>query len=81
MILSTFSSWDYNNTWRWVIQIGLVCLVLIIANTLRRKIPFLRNMLLPTAVIAGFLGLGLKYLILWLNISIDGISIVSNEFF
>ena len=81
MILSTFSSWDFDNTWLGILQIGFVCLVLIISNTLRRKIPFLRNMLLPTAVIAGFLGLGLKYLISWLDIRVGGTPILNNEFF
>ncbi|MDD3348884.1 MAG: sodium/glutamate symporter [Bacilli bacterium] len=81
MILSTFSSWDFDNTWLGIIQIGFVCLVLIISNTLRRKIPFLRNMLLPTAVIAGFLGLGLKYLIMWLDIRVGATPILNNEFF
>lgn len=81
MVLSTFSSWDFTNTWQGVIQIGFVCLILIISNSLRRKIPFLRNLLLPTAVIAGFLGLGLKYLVLWLNIEVSGTPLLNNEFF
>ena len=46
--------------WRMVIEFGLLCLVLLSGNVLRRKILPLRKSLLPTAVIAGFLGLLLQ---------------------
>jgi ESS family glutamate:Na+ symporter len=41
-----------------------MCTLVIIANTLRRKIPFLRRSMLPTAVIAGLLGLAVKEIVL-----------------
>lgn len=46
--------------WRMVIEFGLLCLILLGGNILRRKILPLRKSLLPTAVIAGFLGLALQ---------------------
>lgn len=43
--------------WAIVVQSGMLGLLILAGNTLRRKIPLLRLSLLPTAVIAGFLGL------------------------
>ncbi len=57
---------DYSaaNTALWapIVQIGLIAGVLLLANVLRRKIPFIRKTLMPTAVLGGFLLLALKYL-------------------
>ena len=52
--------------WNLIIQVGLIALFLLLANTLRRKIPFFRKSLMPTAVLAGFLFLILRSLGLWL---------------
>ena len=79
MILSSFTSWDYNTTWKSMVGFAIICVTMLLGNTLRRKIPFLRRMLIPTAVIAGFIGLGLKYLIN--AIPSNDIDIVNNEFF
>ena len=38
-----------------MLQFGLLSVVLLLANSLRRKIPFLRKSLLPTAVLGGFI--------------------------
>ncbi|TVP96249.1 MAG: hypothetical protein EA374_01980 [Acholeplasmatales bacterium] len=46
--------------WEGIVLFGVLAVLLLFANVLRRKIPFLRRSLLPTAVIAGFLGLLLK---------------------
>ena len=46
--------------WDLIIQIGLIALFLLLANVLRRKIPFFRKSLMPTAVLAGFLFLILR---------------------
>lgn len=46
--------------WNAVIQIGVIALFLLLANVLRRKIPFFRKSLMPTAVLAGFLFLILR---------------------
>ncbi len=53
---------DYSqlSVWEGVLHFGVLSILLLTANTLRRKIPFLRKSLLPTAVIAGFIGLILK---------------------
>ena len=45
--------------WSPVIQIGIIAMLLIIANVLRRKVALIRNSLMPTAVLAGFILLGL----------------------
>lgn len=46
--------------WNLIIQVGLIALFLLLANLLRRKIPFFRKSLMPTAVLAGFLFLILR---------------------
>ena len=50
---------DYSaaNTALWspVIQIGIIAGVILLANTLRRKVRFFEKSLMPTAVLAGFL--------------------------
>lgn len=51
--------WDYS-IWKLILQIGFLLIILLVANTLRRKIPFLKKSLLPSAVIAGFLALFIK---------------------
>ena len=48
--------------WSLIIQVGLIALFLLLANTLRRKIPFFKKSLMPTAVLAGFLFLILRTL-------------------
>lgn len=47
--------------WNSMIQFGILGGSILIANTLRRKIPFLRQLLIPTAMIAGFLMLFLRH--------------------
>ena len=47
-----------------VITVCAVCIFMLIANVLRRKIPLFRRSLMPTAVIAGLLGLVVKEIIL-----------------
>ena len=55
---------DFSNNnlvlWNPVIQLGIIAVFVLIANILRRKIKFIRNSLMPTAVIAGFLLLILR---------------------
>jgi ESS family glutamate:Na+ symporter len=50
-----------------VITVCAVCVFILIANILRRKIPLFRRSLMPTAVIAGLLGLAVKEIILALT--------------
>jgi len=53
--------WDYG-TWQQINQFAYLCLILLFANIIRRKVSILRKSLLPTAVIGGFLALGIKAL-------------------
>ena len=46
-----------HDLWAIVIQFGLLALLLLLANVLRRKVKFFRQSLMPTAVLAGFLAL------------------------
>ncbi len=48
--------------WRFIIQLGIMAGALVVANLLRREIPFVRKSLMPTAVLGGFLLLLLKSL-------------------
>lgn len=48
--------------WNPVIQIGIIALLILLANVLRRKIGFIQKSLLPTAVLAGFIMLLLRQL-------------------
>lgn len=47
--------------WNPILQICIIAVLVIISNILRLKIPFVRKTLMPTAVLAGFLLLGLRY--------------------
>lgn len=55
---------DYSaaNTALWspVIQIGIIAGVILLANTLRRKVKFFANSMMPTSVLAGFILLLLR---------------------
>ena len=46
--------------WVYIIQIGIIAALLMFANALRRKVPFIRNTLMPTSVLAGFILLILR---------------------
>jgi len=41
--------------WSAIIQLGIIAATILVANVLRRKIPFIRRTLMPTAVLGGFL--------------------------
>ena len=41
--------------WSPIIQIGIIAGLILLANVLRQKVPFIRGTLMPTAVLAGFL--------------------------
>lgn len=55
-------SLDNQALWYIIVQAGMVSSLLLFGNLLRRKIPFLRRSMLPSAVLAGFVGLGLRQL-------------------
>ena len=46
--------------WNSLVQVGIISIVVLVANVIRRKVGFFRNSLLPTAVLAGFILFGLK---------------------
>ncbi len=46
--------------WSFILQLGILSIMLLIANILRRKVAFFKKSLIPTAVLAGFLMLALR---------------------
>lgn len=46
--------------WSPIVQTSIIAGLILVANILRRKIPFIRNSLMPTAVLAGFILLILR---------------------
>lgn len=54
---SGFNFWDAD-IWSFIISMSVILGVMMIANFLRRLIPFLRKSLLPASVLGGFLALG-----------------------
>ena len=48
--------------WSFMIQLGIIAGVVLIANVLRRRITFVKRTLMPTAVLAGFLLLAIRAL-------------------
>ncbi len=46
--------------WNPILQIGIICGLILLANVLRRKVKFVQKSLIPTAVLAGFMLLLLK---------------------
>ena len=51
---SGFNFWD-GEIWRFIVTIGVLLLSMMVANFLRRVIPFLRKSLVPSAVLGGFI--------------------------
>ena len=78
--LSSTDLWNFGTYWNSLFQIMLICGLLILAHVIRRNIPFLRRMLIPTAVIAGFLGLGFKYLFNQVGAQIEGFPLIDSNF-
>lgn len=56
--------------WNIVIQFGIIAAAILVATLFRRKIPFIRKSLVPTAVLAGFLLLLLRSIGV-LNLDVD----------
>lgn len=68
-IAEPISFWD-EKVWKIMIQFGIIAIALLVGNTLRTKIKFIRNSLVPTTVIGGIILLLLK-LIPWFDNLID----------
>ena len=50
------------NVWSFLVQLGIIFVAILAGNTLRRKIKWIRNTLLPSSVIAGILVFALKFI-------------------
>lgn len=46
--------------WNPVLQICLLAIMVLIATVIRKKVPFIKKSMMPTAVLAGFILLALK---------------------
>lgn len=53
--------WDYN-TWSYCIQLGIILFAIIIGNIVSRRVPFIKNSLVPASVVAGILIFILKFI-------------------
>ena len=49
------------NVWSFLVQLGIIFVAILAGNTLRRKIKWIRDTLLPSSVIAGILVFALKF--------------------
>jgi ESS family glutamate:Na+ symporter len=64
MILSVSNRlelWDFE-VWGAFIQVAIILLAIILGNTIRRKVAFIRNLLIPSSVLAGVLIFILKFI-------------------
>ncbi len=62
--------------WNFIIQMGVIAVLILLSNLLKKKIGFFRRSLMPTAVLAGFLLLLLRNLNI-LHIDADLLSTVT----
>ncbi len=46
--------WDFS-VWGWLILVGILLSSLLFANVLKRRVPFLKNSLIPTSVLGGLM--------------------------
>ena len=46
--------------WNIIVQFGIIAVIILFSNILRRKVAFVRNSLMPTAVLGGFILLVLR---------------------
>ncbi len=53
---------DYDGQWSFIIQISILMVFLLIGNVLSKKVPFLKKLLFPTAVLGGLLILLFKFI-------------------
>lgn len=77
--MTSFQSSEFKS-WELIIGFAILALMMLLGNIIRRKIKFFRNLLFPTAIIAGFLGLGVKYLFYYSPEIMKGLFGYSNTF-
>lgn len=53
--------WDYN-VWHFILQIAVIMVTILLGNTLRRKVKFIKESLLPASVIAGVILFAFKFI-------------------
>jgi len=46
--------------WNFVVQMGMIAVIIILSNIIRRRVPVIKKALMPTSVIAGFIALVLR---------------------
>lgn len=71
---------SYPYFWAAIFQFGIIGALILLGNILRRKTPFFRNYLIPTGLIAGFIGLGLKYIFTGTGLTISGAPIIDEDY-
>ena len=54
--------WEYS-TWSTCIQIGIILFAIILGNIISRRVPAIKNTLVPASVVAGLLIFIIKFLI------------------
>ena len=54
--------WDIDSVWTFIIQMSIIFILILVANTIRRKVKVVRESLLPSSVIAGILLFALKFI-------------------
>lgn len=54
------NTWEYG-FWEVIVQLGIIMSAMLFANTLRRKISFIKKSLLPSSVLGGVLIFALKF--------------------
>ena len=65
--IGNYVNLDNENLSFGIVTVCAVCLLMLVANVIRRKIPLFRRALMPTAVIAGLLGLAIREVVLALT--------------
>jgi len=51
---SGFNFWD-NSIWKFLVTVSVLLLSMLLANAIRRNVPFLKRSLLPASVLGGFI--------------------------
>ena len=59
---TSYESFADSVVWEYLIQIFILVVALLLGNTIRRKVPFIRRSLMPTSLIGGLLILILKFI-------------------
>ena len=59
---TSYESFADSVVWEYLIQIFILVVALLLGNTIRRKVPFIRKSLIPTALLGGLFILILKFI-------------------